>query len=258
MPVSHAHPTPPPLPQDDQTPLIAVDRLSFSYPDGLVALRDVSLTLRRGEKVALVGPNGAGKSTLMLHLNGLLGDEHSPVMVAGLRLTRANLPLIRARVGLVFQNPDDQLFSPTVFDDVAFGPLYMGFAEAEVRRRVALALDQVGLAGFDGRLSHHLSVGQKKRAAIATVLAMEPELLVLDEPTAGLDPRGRREFMALLRELPVSMLVSTHDMHLVADLFPRLIVLDEGRVAADGETAVILADAPFLEAHGLESPYPVL
>ena len=255
MPITHAAPVHPPLPEDIGAPLIAVKNLSFSYHDGLPALRDVTLALHRGEKVALVGPNGAGKSTLMLHLNGLLGDERSPVTVGGLHLTRANLPLIRARVGFVFQNPDDQLFSPTVFDDVAYGPLYMGFAEDEVRRRVIRALDQVGMAGFEKRLSHHLSVGQKKRVAIATVLAMDPEILVLDEPTAGLDPRGRREFMNLLRHLPVSMLVSTHDMQLVSELFPRLVVLDEGRVVADGATAVLLADAPFLEAHGLESPY---
>lgn len=239
---------------DGDAPLVNIDNLVFSYHDGFPALQGVSLTIRRGEKVALVGPNGAGKSTLMLHLNGLLGDEHSPVLINGLSMKRENLPTIRARVGLVFQNPDDQLFSPTVFDDVAFGPLYMGLPEDEVRQRVAEALARVGMKGFEDRLCHHLSVGQKKRVAMATVLTMTPDILVLDEPTAGLDPRGRRDFINLLRDLPVSMLVSSHDMRLVENLFPRLIILDEGRVVADGPTRALLADNGLLEAHGLASP----
>ena len=168
-------------------------------------------------------------------------------------LSKKNLPLIRAKVGLVFQNPDDQLFSPTVFDDVAFGPLHMGFPEEEVRQRAAKALAQVGVSDLSRRLSHHLSVGQKKRVAIATVLSMDPEILVLDEPTAGLDPRGRRDLINLLRDLPLTMLVSTHDMRLVHELFPRLIILDEGLIVADGATADLLADSPLLEKHGLEA-----
>jgi cobalt transport protein ATP-binding subunit len=231
-----------------------VNDLRFRYPDGHEALNGVSLRIERGEKVALVGPNGAGKSTLMLHLNGILGDVQGAVQVAGLALTKQNLPLIRARVGLVFQNPDDQLFSPTVFEDVAFGPLYMGLPETEIRARVAKSLAQVGMADFGERLSHHLSIGQKKRVAIATVLAMEPEILVLDEPSAGLDPRGRRALINLLGELPVTMLVSTHDMAFVQELFPRMIIMDEGRVVADGETAVLLSDEVLLETHGLERP----
>jgi cobalt transport protein ATP-binding subunit len=234
---------------------VAVQGLTFSYPDGLVALRDVTLTIQPGEKVALVGPNGAGKSTLMLHLNGILGDAAAPVRVCGMALTKETLPLIRASIGLVFQNPDDQLFSPTVFDDVAFGPLHMGYGEGEVRQRVSKALAQVGMAGFEPRLSHHLSLGQKKRVALATVLAMDPQILVLDEPTAGLDPRGRRQLIHLLRELPLTMLVSTHDMLLVHELFPRMIIMDEGRVAADGATADLLHDTALLDAHGLESPF---
>ena len=245
---------PDPLTTDGRDPVVEITGLSYAYPDGRAALFDVSLTIRPGEKVALVGPNGAGKSTLMLHLNGILGKD-APVRIGGLPLSKEHLPLIRARVGLVFQNPDDQLFSPTVFEDVAFGPLHLGLPEAEVRQRTAVALEQVGLAGFEDRLSHHLSIGQKKRVALATVLSMDPEILVLDEPTAGLDPRGRRRLIDLLRALPRTLLVSTHDMALVAELFPRAIIMDEGRVVADGATAELLADSPLLEAHGLESPY---
>jgi cobalt/nickel transport system ATP-binding protein len=234
--------------------VLSVEGLRFNYPDGHTALRDVSFQIERGEKVALVGPNGAGKSTLMLHLNGILAGQQGQVSVAGLPVTRPNLPLVRARVGLVFQNPDDQLFSPTVFEDVAFGPLHMGLPEREVRARVARALEQVNMSDYPDRLSHHLSAGEKKRIAIATVLSMEPELLVLDEPSAGLDPRARRGLINLLRHLPLTMLVSTHDMLLVRELFPRMIIMDEGHVVADGPTGSLLNDETLLEAHGLERP----
>lgn len=244
-----------PSPNGQSAPVLAVDNLVFSYPDGHEALHGVSLTVQHGEKVALVGPNGAGKSTLMLHLNGILGASDAPVTVAGLPLVKANLPVIRAKVGMVFQNPDDQLFSPTVFEDVAFGPLHMGYSEADVRQRVAAALAQVGMSEYGDRLSHHLSVGQKKRVAIATVLSMDPEILVLDEPSAGLDPRGRRGLINLLRELPLTMLVSSHDMLLVYELFPRMVIVDEGRIVADGPTADLMADTALLEVHGLESPF---
>jgi len=235
----------------DGVPTLLVKNLSFSYPDGRSALRDVSLQINDCEKVALVGPNGAGKSTLMLHLNGILNGE-GQVQVAGMPLTKSNLPVIRAKVGLVFQNPDDQLFSPTVFEDVAFGPLHMGLAEDEVRARVARALEQVGMSAYADRLSHHLSVGEKKRVAIATVLSMDPEILILDEPSAGLDPRARRALINQLRELPITMLVSTHDMRLVNELFPRMLIMDEGRIVADGATDALMDDAALLEAHGLE------
>ncbi len=233
--------------------VLVVNDLHFSYPDGHAALHGVSLKLCGGDKVALVGPNGAGKSTLMLHLNGILGGR-GEVQIAGQRLTRENLPTIRAMVGLVFQNPDDQLFSPTVFEDVAFGPLHMGLPEADVRTRVDAALEAVRMTGYRDRLSHHLSVGEKKRIAIATVLSMNPSVLILDEPSAGLDPRARRTLINLLRELPITMLVSTHDMRLVQELFPRTIVMDEGRVVADGLTFEILEDEALLNAHGLEKP----
>lgn len=233
--------------------ILTVNDLHFSYPDGHSALHGVSLKLCEGDKVALVGPNGAGKSTLMLHLNGILGGK-GEVEIAGMRLNRDNLPAIRAQVGLVFQNPDDQLFSPTVFEDVAFGPLHMGLPEDEVRARVEAALDAVRMTSYRDRLSHHLSVGEKKRIAIATVLSMNPSLLVLDEPSAGLDPRARRTLINLLRDLPITMLVSTHDMKLVEELFPRTIVMDEGKVVADGLTMDILKDEALLNAHGLEKP----
>ncbi len=259
MPIEHLQDFQPLLSQNGQTAehVVAVENLSFHYPDGFPALHGVSLTIGVGEKVALVGPNGAGKSTLMLHLNGILGDAAAPVWINGRALSKDNLPLIRGWIGLVFQNPDDQLFSPTVFDDVAFGPLHMGYSEADVRQRVSQALAQVGMAGFEERLSHHLSLGQKKRVALATVLAMDPQILVLDEPTAGLDPRGRRQLINLLRDLPLTMLVSTHDMALVHELFPRMIIMDEGRIVADGATAELLHDTALLDAHGLESPFLV-
>jgi len=234
--------------------IVRLRALEYRYPDGYHALRGVSLDLHEGEKVALIGPNGAGKSTLMLHLNGINLPTAGSVEVDGVTITRKTAPEVRRVVGLVFQDPDDQLFSPTVFDDVAFGPLHMGLADAEIRERVTRALGAVGLAGFEQRLPHHLSLGQRKRAALATVLSMDPALLVLDEPSAGLDPRGRRELIRLLQSLPQTMLVSTHDMRLVAEIFPRTIIVDEGVIAADGPTAAILADGLLLEAHGLELP----
>jgi cobalt/nickel transport system ATP-binding protein len=235
------------------TNVLSVHELHCSYHDHHTALRGVSFEMCKGDKVALVGPNGAGKSTLMLHLNGILTGQ-GDVIVGGARLTRDNLPAARAMVGLVFQNPDDQLFSPTVFEDVAFGPLHMGLPRDEVHKRVESALEAVRMSGYKDRMSHHLSVGEKKRIAIATVLSMHPQILVLDEPSAGLDPRARRTLINLLRELPITMLVSTHDMRLVEELFPRTIVMDEGLIVADGETKEILSDEKFLNEHGLEKP----
>lgn len=230
---------------------IEIDNLSFSYPDGHAALRQVALSIKPDEKVALVGPNGAGKSTLILHLNGILMGQGT-VCVAGLPVIKENLGKVRARVGLVFQNPDDQLFSPTVFDDVAFGPIYQGLSSTEVHNRVEQALSVVNMQDYARRISHHLSVGEKKRIAIATVLSMDPEVLVLDEPTAGLDPRARRSLINLLDELPMTMLVSTHDLHLVSEILPRMIIMDDGRIVADGPTALLMEDETLLEAHGLE------
>lgn len=257
MPISHSHTLFPVLKNEEDTLCVLIQNLHFSYPDGHSALNDISLKLFNGDKAALVGPNGAGKSTLMLHLNGILSANADPATVLkinGMSLTRENLPIIRSMVGLVFQNPDDQLFSPTVFEDVAFGPLHMGLPEQEIHERVNAALNAVRMISYKDRLSHHLSVGEKKRIAIATVLSMNPSILILDEPTAGLDPRARRTLINLLRELPISMLVSTHDMALVKELFSRTIVMDEGRIVADGLTSEILEDVELLTAHGLEKP----
>ena len=253
--------TPKAVPQPDDRagappPPLSVDvhDLKFTYPDGFEALKGISLAIAHGEKVALIGPNGAGKSTLMLHLNGINEPTSGAVTIAGLPVVRQNIGRIRAAVGLVFQDPDDQLFSPTVYDDVAFGPIHMGLPRVEVDARVTAALAAVGLPGFERRQPFHLSIGQRKRAALATVLSMAPSVLVLDEPSAGLDPRGRRELINLLRGLEQTMLVSTHDMKLVSEIFPRTVIVDDGRIVADGATDAILADAALLESHGLEQP----
>ncbi|HYP40617.1 MAG TPA: ATP-binding cassette domain-containing protein [Chloroflexia bacterium] len=232
---------------------LEIEHLSFSYPDGHSALRDVTLSIGPGEKVALVGPNGAGKSTLILHMNGILTGQ-GIIKVCGMEVKEGNLGRVRAAVGLVFQSPDDQLFSPTVFEDVAFGPIYQGLRQAEVKARVEYALAAVHMEDYAQRVSHHLSVGEKKRIAIATVLSMQPEILVLDEPSAGLDPRARRGLINLLRELPQTILVATHDLPLVRDLCPRTVIMDGGTVVADTRTEDILADESLLNAHGLEKP----
>jgi cobalt/nickel transport system ATP-binding protein len=229
---------------------IEIKDLKFAYPDKRQVLRGVTLRVPPDRNTALVGPNGAGKSTLLLHLNGLLQGD-GEITVAGIPVPGGDLGRVRAAVGFVFQNPDDQLFSPTVFDDVAFGPLHMGLPEEEVRDRVAEALMTVNMSDFAGRVSHHLSIGEKKRIAIATVLSMKPEILVLDEPTAGLDPRARRNLIDYLRDLAITMLVSTHDMAMVADLFQSVAIMDEGLIVAEGPTAEILADKSLLERHGL-------
>lgn len=234
---------------------IEVSHLHFTYPDGTEALRGIELSVAPGEKVALVGPNGAGKSTLLLHLNGILGGGHGSVAIDGMTVGPATARRVRALVGLVFQDPDDQLFSPTVREDVAFGPLHMGVPEHELHHRVERALADVGMSGFEARVPHHLSLGQRKRVAVATVLAMDPSILAFDEPTGGLDPRGRREVMAVMAGRPETLLVSTHDLAMVAETLPRMIILDKGTVVADGSSAELLRDDALLLAHGLESPF---
>jgi cobalt transport protein ATP-binding subunit len=233
---------------------IDIEHLHHVYPDGTEALRGIHLVVPPGERVALVGPNGAGKSTLMLHLNGILEPSHGSVSIDGVRVERSTARQIRAKVGLVFQDPDDQLFSPTVREDVAFGPLHMGLPEASIHERVERALAAVGMSGSERRVPHHLSVGQRKRISLATVLSMDPDVLVFDEPTAGLDPRGRRELMALMAGRAETLLVSSHDMAMVAEVFPRVVIIDGGTVIADGPTAEVLDDEALLLAHGLERP----
>lgn len=230
--------------------VIQIDNLSFTYPDGQPALSNLSLTVAQGESVAIIGPNGAGKSTLLLHLNGIL-RSNGTVRVFGRQLNDKNLRWVRSRVGLVFQDPDDQLFSPTVFDDVAFGPINMGYAEAEVNRAVSQALEWVNMIGYETRSSHHLSIGERKRIAIATVLSMNSQILALDEPSGNLDPRSKWSLIDLLRRLPMTKIVATHDLELVRALCLRTVILDRGRIVSDGATRLILNDKPLLAAHGL-------
>ena len=237
---------------------LEVSHLSYRYPDGTAALRDVSFSIAEGERVGLIGPNGAGKSTLLLHLNGLLPERPLPepaVLVSGLPVAEPHLAAVRARVGLLFQDPDDQLFCPTVWEDVAFGPQQLGVRGPELSERVAGTLRQVGLAGFEERLPHHLSRGEKRRVCLAGLLACEARLLALDEPTSDLDPRGRRELKALLRSLPVAQIIATHDLELVVEVCPRVIVLDHGVVVAQGTTVEVLDDEVLMLAHGLERPH---
>jgi cobalt/nickel transport system ATP-binding protein len=234
---------------------IQVNHLTFQYPDGQPALNDVSFTVAPFERVALVGPNGSGKSTLLLHLNGILRAYTGSISICDLALTEKSIPQIRAWMGLVFQNPDDQLFSSKVYDDVAFAAHYRGLEEAEIRMRVTRALQAVGMEDYAERISHHLSIGEKKRIALATVLTMETKIIALDEPSAGLDPRARRDLIALLKNFPQqTMIISTHDMRLVAELCHRAIVLNRGQVVADGPVETILYNRDLMEAHGLETP----
>ena len=259
-------------------PAVWVSDLSYRYPDGRHALRGVDLTIMTGETVALVGPNGAGKSTLLLHLNGLLpgkgrgqppgvhvhganlGDRgpsrngSAHVWIDGLEVNPRNAPEVRRRVGLVFQDPDDQLFSTSVVEDVAFGPLNLGMSPAEARRVAVDCLARVDLGDHADRVPHHLSFGERKRVCLAGVLACNPSVLVLDEPTANLDPRGRRRFLQLIRSLIATKLIATHDLEMVLELCNRTILLDAGRVVANGLTRNVLGDPNLLDAHGLEMP----
>ncbi|HUJ72897.1 MAG TPA: ABC transporter ATP-binding protein [Verrucomicrobiae bacterium] len=232
--------------------------LRFRYHDGVEALRGINLSVAEGECVGLIGPNGAGKSTLLLHLNGILPERphNAPsVFVLGQPVSDANLATVRRHVGMLFQDPDDQLFCPTVFEDVAFGPRQFELAEFDIVARVRAALSKVGLTGFEKRSPHHLSRGEKRRVCLAGVLACEPRVLVLDEPTSDLDPRGRRELKALLRQIPATKIIASHDLELVVELCPRAILLDEGAIVADGATTHLLNDEALMMAHGLERPH---
>ena len=249
--------------EDMNPPSLEVRAVRFAYPDGHVALHGVDLTVQRGERVALLGPNGAGKTTLVLHLNGILPPPQAAgaagsVLVAGLTANpadRACLAEIRRRVGIVFQDPDDQLFLPTVAEDVAFGPANLGLRGPELTARVDEALAAVGMLEHRDRAPHHLSFGQRRRVAVATVLAMHPEILVLDEPSSNLDPAARRELAEILRGLPVTLLMVTHDLPYALELCERAVILDTGRIVADGRTPELLADAELLAQHRLELPF---
>jgi cobalt/nickel transport system ATP-binding protein len=235
---------------------VEIKSLYFRYRNGPSVLSEVNLTIGVGERVAVIGPNGAGKSTLLFHLNGLLPEtpnESPAVWIAGTPVVKANFAAIRKTVGLLFQNPDDQLFCPTVGEDVAFGPQQQGLAEAVVAERVKSALESVDLAGFESRIPSELSLGEKKRACIAGLLASEPKVLALDEPTASLDPRSRRGVVNLLEKLPQSMIVATHDLALAAEACHRVVVLDGGVVQAEGEPSHILSDHALLVRHGLKA-----
>ncbi len=235
--------------------IVEVKQLSHVYPDGTEALRDVSFRIHHGESVAIIGANGAGKSTLLLHLIGYLNATAGSIRVGDHLLNKDTLSEVRRSVGMVFQDPDDQLFMPTVFDDVAFGPLNQGLNVEDVERRVVEALERVGALDLRDKPPYHLSGGEKKRAAIATVLSMVPDILVLDEPTSGLDPRARRQLMTLLRAFHHTRIITTHDLDMVLELCPRTIVLNDGRVMADGPTLDIFRDDALLAACHLEKPF---
>jgi cobalt transport protein ATP-binding subunit len=234
---------------------LSVDGVSFTYPDGHAVLNQVSLSVAPGERVALLGPNGAGKTTLALHLNGVLELQSGSITVGGLNLEQEHLTEIRRRVGVVFQNADDQLFMPTVHEDVAFGPANLGLPSQEQEQRAALALKAVDASDLGPRAPHHLSGGEKRRVALATVLSMDPEVLVLDEPTGGLDPTGRRELAQLLGSLDHTQLIITHDLPFALELCPRSLVFSDGQVVADGPTADLLADRGLMEQHRLALPF---
>ncbi|WP_404786250.1 energy-coupling factor ABC transporter ATP-binding protein [Altericista sp. CCNU0014] len=235
---------------------ISIENLSYIYPDGTPALKDVALHIKATERVALVGANGSGKSTLLSHLNGILLPQEGTVVVGEYTLESKHLKAIRNFVGLVFQNPDDQLFMPTVWEDIAFGPTNQGCKGEALARRCFMSMQAVGLDPelFRDRMTGNLSGGQKKRVAIAGVLAMQPQILVLDEPSAQLDPRSRRQLIELLRSLPITQLIATHDLDLALELCDRTVVLSHGRVVRDGPTATILSDGDFLAQHHLELP----
>jgi energy-coupling factor transporter ATP-binding protein EcfA2 len=240
------------------TPAISIANLTYAYPDGKQALRGVSFSVGEGECVALIGPNGSGKSTLLLHLNGILPGaaiDVPAVSVQGLPVSEENLPRIRRAVGLLFQDPEDQLFCPTVMEDVGFGPQQLGYPPERIREIVRDSLARVDLAGFEERSPHHLSGGEKRRVCLAGVLASHPSILVLDEPTSDLDPRGKRELTSLLAGLQATKIIATHDLELVVRLCPRTVLLDGGRVVADGPTVELLSDEPLMIDHGLEKPH---
>jgi cobalt/nickel transport system ATP-binding protein len=235
---------------------IFIQNLSYIYPDGTHALRGINLSIKATERVALIGANGSGKSTLQLHLNGILLPEEGEIVIGEWPVRRENLQKIRNFVGLVFQNPDNQLFMPTVWEDVAFGPMNQGLRDKELTARVLQAMAAVNIdpERYGQRNTDNLSGGEKKRIAIAGVLAMNPQVLVFDEPSAQLDPRSRRQLIELLKSLPLTQLIATHDLDLALELCDRTVVLSQGQVVYDGATEQVMSDPEFLVQHSLESP----
>jgi cobalt/nickel transport system ATP-binding protein len=236
-------------------PIIDVRDLGFAYPGGAEALRGVSFQIAPGEAVGIIGCNGAGKSTLLLHLNGCLAPTRGQVRIGDVLVTRQTVAAARKAVGLVFQDPDDQLFMPTVFEDVAFGPLNQGLSNDATETRVTAALERVGMAHLHDRPPHKLSAGEKRAIAIATVLAMDPDILVMDEPSSNLDPRGRRRLIGWLRGFAHTRIIATHDLELVVEVCTRVLVMDAGRIVAEGPTVDVLNDEALMVAHGLERPH---
>ena len=239
------------------TPSLEIKELAFAYPDGNQALYGVNLSIQKGERVALLGPNGAGKTTLVMHMNGIHPTSHGSIHVAGELVDSKNkesIKQIRSKVGIVFQDPDDQLFMPTVGEDVAFGPYNMGLRGAQLNRVVDEALELVGMSEFKDRPPHHLSFGQRRRVAVATVLAMKPEILILDEPSSNLDPASRRELADILRSLDITIVMVTHDLPYAFELCERSVILSGGIIVADNDTKVILKDQGLLKSHRLELP----
>ncbi len=235
---------------------IEIKKLSYAYPDGKTALENINLDIFEGESIGIVGPNGAGKTTLILHLNGILRGN-CQLKILDMEMNSKNLKNIRSKVGLVFQNPEDQLFSPTVFEDVSFGPLNMRLPAEEVRKRTEEALSQVEMEGFENRSSHHLSEGEKRRISIATVFSMQPEILVLDEPTSNLDPKHRRKLIQLLKKFQTTKIIVSHDLEAILELCDRTVLFSKGRIEADGETKKILANKELMESNSLECPLSI-
>ena len=232
-----------------------INNLSFEYPDGFKALENINLNLSKGERLAVLGPNGAGKTTLILHLNGILGDLNGQITLNNKPFSEENISKIRKSVGLVFQDPDDQLFMPTVLEDVMFGPKNFGFSDELVEKNSIKALEQVKMLQFQDKPPHHLSFGQKRKVAIASVLASEPELLVLDEPSSNLDPASRRELIDILKNLDVSIILVTHDLPMALEICNRSIILNDGKITVNDETYKILKNEKVMSDNRLELPF---
>ncbi|MFH0888689.1 MAG: ABC transporter ATP-binding protein [Planctomycetota bacterium] len=230
---------------------IVIKDLSFNYPDGSPALKEINLDIKEGESVGIIGPNGAGKSTLLLHLNGTLISKTGTVVIGNTVINSKTLKTIRKKVGMVFQNPDDQLFMPTVFDDIAFGLLNLGLNETEIRAKIKTALSRFGLTGFELKSPQHLSLGEKKKIALAGILVLEPEILVFDEPTADLDPRARREFITLIKNIPATRIIASHDLDMIQQLTQSIVILNHGKIAADGKTNDIISRKDILQVNDL-------